>query len=304
MRISLLVVNTLFVCILANACGPTDPVIHFAQPTVDANPASWGSSGRIFFGYLPRNSAGQQEADSVALCEVSSDGSGFRRIVLFRDIGLPLQGAVWCPGANIVALSGHGGITLFDLKYRTTVPLSAPGDPLLFSPAWNASGDSLICASFVDRSSGLYVFSRDHGFARRISLPHASSPSWSPTRDEVAVNTLEGGIAILDLQTQNVREILSARETRAYAQPQFAPDGETLLLFQYRGDSPNVLSVKRDGSGLRTILRGGAAPRWSPDGRHFVYIKYLLSGTSSEQAGNGKLWVASADGRVRRQLIP
>jgi len=89
-----------------------------------------------------------------------------------------------------------------------------------------------------------------------------------------------------------------------YAEPQFAPDGETLLLYQFYDDSPNVLSVRRDGSGLRTVLRGGGAPRWSPDGRHFVYIKYLRSGTSDEQVGNGKLWVASVEGTERRQLIP
>jgi hypothetical protein len=304
MRMSLFAVNMVFVCVLTNACGPTAPVIRFAAPAVDANPASWGSNDRIVFGYLPRNSLGEQEADSVALCEVSSDGLGFRRIVLFRELGLPMQGAVWCPTANLVALSGHGVITLFDITSRTTVCLSAPSDPLLFTPAWNSSGDSLICAPVVSNNSGLYVFSRDHGLARRIPLPNAGNPSWSPTRDEVAANTRDGDVIILDLQTQRVREILSTRGMRSYAEPQFAPDGETLLLYQFHDDGPNVLSVKRDGSGLRTVLRGGLAPRWSPDGRHFVYIKYLLSGTSAEQVGNGKLWVASVDGTERRQLIP
>ena len=72
-----------------------------------------------------------------------------------------------------------------------------------------------------------------------------------------------------------------------------SPDGTTIV-FELLGD---IYSLPVAGGTARPILTGSAfesQPRFSPDGRHLVYV--------SDRSGSDNLWIADADGANPRQL--
>ena len=58
--------------------------------------------------------------------------------------------------------------------------------------------------------------------------------------------------------------------------PSISPDGKRVVFVRYTsGDSPHRLGMwiaRADGSHLRRIVKGGAEPSWSPDGKAIAYL--------------------------------
>src|SRR5688500_15424655 len=72
-----------------------------------------------------------------------------------------------------------------------------------------------------------------------------------------------------------------------------SPDGRTIL-FDMLGD---IYTMPISGGVAKPMFQGMAyedQPRWSPDGRHIVFV--------SDRDGSDNLWIASHDGSGARQL--
>ena len=86
--------------------------------------------------------------------------------------------------------------------------------------------------------------------------------------------------------------------TRDDAQPQFSPDGHTIVFRSGRSGFSEVWLCDSDGSNVRPLTNLGALiagfPRWSPDGRRIVFHARLR-----DQAD---LYVVDADGGLPRRL--
>ena len=73
--------------------------------------------------------------------------------------------------------------------------------------------------------------------------------------------------------------------------PDWSPDGKTLVFESTLSGSYSIYTIGVDGSGLTRLTRDTAnneQPRWSPDGKRIVF--------SSERAGHGDLYLMNADG--------
>ncbi|HRG17325.1 MAG TPA: hypothetical protein PLB00_15110 [Pseudomonadota bacterium] len=99
-------------------------------------------------------------------------------------------------------------------------------------------------------------------------------------------------------------------EDAAYddADPQFSPDGQRLLFRSNRDGSWELYSAGLDGSDLEQLTRddgnnaintheygGEGPPRWSPDGKHIVWMRKF------PERGHD-LWVMDADGANAKAL--
>jgi Tol biopolymer transport system component len=87
-----------------------------------------------------------------------------------------------------------------------------------------------------------------------------------------------------------VRRVYEARY------PRWSPDGRRVV---FRGTKTEdgwtgVMTVRADGSGLRSVAQYGDKPAWTPSGRRITYVKNTRTGDD--------LWEARADGSRARRL--
>jgi TolB protein len=99
--------------------------------------------------------------------------------------------------------------------------------------------------------------------------PHAPAPS--PDKQHVAFVNAWNRLAIVDLQTQKVREIAPASDST----PSWSPDGKYIVFEKNRerdpGWSSSEVAIVSLDSGNVTVLDKGRFPSWSPKGDLIAY---------------------------------
>src|SRR5881628_158085 len=81
------------------------------------------------------------------------------------------------------------------------------------------------------------------------------------------------------------------------------------LLLVVRGTAPGteIYAMRPDGTERRRLTQNpvfDVAPDWSPDGRHIVFIRVQIDGTSGgTPTHRSEIWVMNADGSGGRQLL-
>jgi len=170
--------------------------------------------------------------------------------------------ATWAPDHDRFAY-GDGGIVIVDANKGSGTTLVAHQG--LSMPAWSPDGLSL---AYGD-GRNLWVTPVDHLQARYLAMPLTLGPlsmAWQPS----------GSIAFEGLEL--VCHI---------------PKGCSST------DGREVWTILPDGTGLTRLTHLGHAggPKWSPDGRRLLFIRYLGGGEAQ-----GELWVVNADGSGARRL--
>lgn len=93
---------------------------------------------------------------------------------------------------------------------------------------------------------------------------------------------------------------LQAQEAKPpvyYYNPDFSPDGKSIVFESTRDGKFAIYTVRTDGTGLRKLSSGEVddeQPRWSRDGRQVVFI--------SNRDGHLQLYIMDADGSHQRRL--
>jgi Tol biopolymer transport system component len=92
---------------------------------------------------------------------------------------------------------------------------------------------------------------------------------------------------------------LGAQQTEEvyYLNPDWSPDGRTILFESTKDGKFGLFTIKADGTGLRKLSSGNAndeQARWSPDGLTIVFI--------SDEGGSSQIYIMNADGSGRRRL--
>jgi Tol biopolymer transport system component len=100
-------------------------------------------------------------------------------------------------------------------------------------------------------------------------------------------------LALLALSGPTAGQSPASRLSRPveYWNPDWSPDGRTLVFESTLGGKYAIYTIRADGSGLARLTADTATngqPRWSPDGRRIVF--------SSDRAGHGDLYLMNADG--------
>lgn len=90
--------------------------------------------------------------------------------------------------------------------------------------------------------------------------------------------------------------------------PDWSPDGSTIVFNSEGGHSPNIHVVRPDGSGLKQLLKGNSAnagigpvvnPSWSPDGKEIVFAAPKKRGNYVQ----ADIYTMAADGSNVKPLV-
>lgn len=220
--------------------------------------------------------------------------------------------------------------------------LTSP-EPII-SPSWSPDGQRLAYVSFETRKPVVYVHSLASG--QRIPVANFrgsnSAPAWSPDSSTLAVAlTRDGSSQIYLLPADGSgepRRLVSS--SGIDTEPRFSPDGRSLYFSSDRGGSPQIYRVPVAGGAAERITFDSSynvSPRISPDGRnlayvtrrdgrYFIAVKDLASGTetilsdggreespsfspngrwlmyATRAGGRDMLMATSVDGRVKQRL--
>lgn len=183
----------------------------------------------------------------------------------------------WSPDGRRIAFDRDGRVHVMDADGSNPRSLAAGVDP-----TWSPDGDRI---AFAD-DGGLSVMDADgSGVTRLVPADFAGtsrslglgSPAWSPDGDRIAFNHLGDGdflpaqIYVVDADGSGLRRVTSTGGIQyAESDPEWSPDGSTLLFWTY---GFGLATVDPDGvAPPRTVYQNfpfvhyGAKPDWSPGG--------------------------------------
>ncbi len=168
-----------------------------------------------------------------------------------------------------------------------------------------------------------YVARADGSHARRIApckFPHCLGhwePAFSPDGSHIAISTVGGplgkngpahfGIAIVDVKTQKVTQLLNHGGKWQDHFPRWSPDGKRLVFWRASaseaGGPTAVFIVNVDGSGVHQLtpwkMKAGD-PDWSPKGNRIVVSTHPL--LQFDTSVRSELYTMRPDGSEMRKL--
>jgi TolB protein len=137
------------------------------------------------------------------------------------------------------------------------------------TPTWAPSGAQIAFVSDRAGQPQIYVMGADGSNVRRLTTNEswADRPTWSPAPfNEIAFSGRTGAgfdIKVFDIATGATRQITFGEGTNE--SPAYSPNGRHLAFTSTRFGGVQVLTIGRDGRGLRQITRVGnnQTPAWS-----------------------------------------
>lgn len=191
-------------------------------------------------------------------------------------------------------LGGRGAQAVKMAPGGKTRPLTSLGGTHS-SVTVSAMDGEIAIASSQSGQSQIYRANASGGGMVRLTYNEAiqTSPSWSPNGWELAFTSDRTGkpqIYIMDREGSTTRRLTF--QGGYNDQASWSPNGDRIAFGRLAGDW-QVVTIRPDGSDEQ-VIANGRNPKWSPDGRHLVYMV--------EWSGKSDLWVCNPDGTGRRQL--
>ena len=221
---------------------------------------------------------------------------------------------------------------------RTVVNSTEP----LMSPSWSPDGRRLAYVSFEGGNSGVYLQDIASGSREKVASFRGinGAPSFSPDGGRLALTLSKGGnpdIYVMDLGSKHLTQVTN--HFGIDTEPSWSPDGASLYFTSDRGGRPQIYQVSANGGGASRVTFQGsynASPTVSADGKKIAVLQgagndyrvamldrslgspqwtKLSPGSQDEApsfapngamllyAARGGVFVVSADGRVRQQLV-
>lgn len=148
--------------------------------------------------------------------------------------------------------------------------------------AWLLAGGMVAYPVFAAREPVLAQIDLPHPYYyREMYLPQLtggpSSLAWSPDSQEV-IYSMAGSLWRQRLDADAAQQLTSAA---AYDyQPDWSPDGRTVIYSSYRGDAVELWSLDLASGITRALTANGAVnvePRFSPDGKRIAFVSTLYN---------------------------
>jgi Tol biopolymer transport system component len=200
-----------------------------------------------------------------------SDASPHNGKLAFSCSGCPLN----VSGGSIYTVRADGG------ELRRLTPRCSPDSCLNAQQlAWSPAGRRLALTTLDE----LWVMHADGASKRRILAAPAGeavdAPAWSPDGRHVAF-ARDNGIWTIDVDRRELRLVLRDTRKSGFASSlSWSPDGRSIAFGTGREElyvlALESSTVRRIGGvGLR-----GRYPRWSPDGRRILFLRWHNDGVS------------------------
>jgi TolB protein len=212
----------------------------------------------------------------------------------------------------------------------------------LLSPAWSPDGSRLAYVSFESGNSAIYVQDLTTGAREVVSAFRGinGAPSFSPDGRRLAMSLSRNGnpdIYVMDLGSRALTRITD--QMGIDTEPTWSADGSSLYFTSDRGGRPQIYQVAAGGGGASRVTFQGsynASPSVSADGKKIAVLQgagndyrvalldrslgspqwsrlspgpqdespsFAPNGAMLLYAARGGVFVVSADGRVRQQLV-
>jgi len=149
----------------------------------------------------------------------------------------------------------------------------------IISPKWSPDGTRLAYVSFEQRKPVVYVQSIVTGARQAVAnfFGSNSAPAWSPDGRRLAVVLSKDGGSQMNLINADGsgQPVRIASSTSIDTEPNFSPDGSTILFTSDRGGSPQIYRIPVSGGPVQRVTFDGAynvSARHSPDGKSFSFI--------------------------------
>jgi Tol biopolymer transport system component len=168
-------------------------------------------------------------------------------------------------------------------------------------PAFSPNGRKIVYVHDVDPTPGGHyeLFAMKPDGSHKHQLTHtddgAYDPAFSPNGKKIAFTTGQGtGIFTVNSDGTHEHQVTDAPDD---LNPSFAPNGRHIVFVHYVGVTPEIFTMRPDGSHLRRLTHNDQSdtnPSYSPDGKKIVWSGY--------RGRPEDILVMNADGTHQRNL--
>jgi Tol biopolymer transport system component len=177
---------------------------------------------------------------SYEIWTIHRDGSGLRQLT--DTPGIATRAPDWSPDGSLMLCYIDEVPHLFDPREvwdrQTPVPLPAKGDDDAWPEImiWSPDGRWLAGGTVVGQTGGIVLYSLEKEEYRKLT-DGGRAPVWTRDARGLLFSTDSGAVHLVDIETEETREILPAGESARYMVVGVSPDARVIYVARGEGEA-------------------------------------------------------------------